>query len=177
MFPFRTKKRKVWLIIWEFAREDYFRHLGRRRIASILDSRVSSDSVRRYLPLLYSTERDPMIFERYGEMYLQSCRRYRNADWKDVRRDGETMTFGSHPWLSARVVEDFFVDVLDLDTENAYWFESASIRYPREGAAEEITPQRFGCLAARKIDFGWEEKLTYSSISIAPRKLTPSHHD
>jgi hypothetical protein len=76
MFPFRTPKRTVWLITWEYTRDDYFRDLGKRKIVAVLDSRVSFDFVRRYLPLLYSTERQLLNYEKYGEMYVQSCRRY-----------------------------------------------------------------------------------------------------
>jgi hypothetical protein len=135
MFPFRKKRRNVWLITWEFARKDYFHDLGRRRIAAVLDTRVSEDFVARYVPLLYSTERELLVSEMYVEMHLQSCRRHKNPDWSDVRSEDGVMSFGAHPWLTARRVEGFFVDVVDYDTENVYWTEPARFRWSLDKAA------------------------------------------
>jgi len=172
MFPFRTSQRSVWLITWEFKRQDYFRDLGRRRIVAVLDSRVSVNFVARYLPLLYSTERELLVHEKVSEMYLQSCRRYQNLDWKEVRYEDGTMCFGGHPWLSARRVTSFFLDVFDYDTENAYWIEAARIRGHFDEACEKITPERQAILKARKSMGGWDETILYG-IRAKPPKAIP----
>lgn len=168
MFPLRKSCRNVWLITWEFTREDYFRDLGRRRIVAVLDTRVSEDFVARYIPLLYSTERELLMFEKYGEMHLQSCRRYKDPNWVDVRSDDGVMIFGAHPWLSARRVESFFVDAIDYDTENAYWTEPARYRRQHNMSCKEITPKRYAMLKARKTLTGWDEVLTYDSKAAPP---------
>jgi hypothetical protein len=168
MFPFRKTPRNVWLVTWEFTRNDYFRDLGCRRIAAVLDTRVSDSFVVRYVPLLYSTERELLMFEKYGEMHLQSCRRHKNPDWKDVRSEDGAIVFGGHPWLSARRVEGFFVDVLDYDTENVYWTEPARFRFSLGKPLEEITPQRQTMLKARRNSTGWDEVITYGLKAAPP---------
>jgi hypothetical protein len=169
MLPFRTQKRTVWLITWEYTRDDYFEHLGRRTIAAVLDSRVSDDFVRRYLPLLYSTERELLNFEKYGEMYLQSLRRYRNPDWKDVRGAAGALSFGGHPWLNARKVDGFFIDVFDYETESVYWTEREGYRAKRDGEVELLRPRRHVKLTSNRGD-RVTERLYFGDDAIPPKK-------
>ncbi len=167
MFPFRTPKRTVWLITWEYDRDDYFAQLGRRTIAAVLDSRASDDFVKRYLPLLYSTERELLNSEKYREMHLQSLRRYKNPDWKDVRTDAGAYEYGGHPWLKARVVDQFFIDVFDYETENVYWLERAGYRRNRDGRVE---PRRQFKLASHS-GISVIERLYFGDDATPPRRL------
>lgn len=169
MFPFRTPKRTVWLITWEYTRDDYFKRLGRRKIAAVLDSRASDDFVRRYLPLLYSTERNLQNFEKYGEMYLQSLRRYRNPDWTDVVRQGGAIKFGGHPWLEARVVEEFFMDVYDCENEEIYWTERDVYKSTQDGESELLRPRRRVKLISRS-GKTVTETMFFGDSAIPPRK-------
>ncbi|WP_395742517.1 hypothetical protein [Prosthecobacter sp.] len=150
-------------------RDDYFEQLGRRTIAAVLDSRASDDFVRRYLPLLYSTERTLLNFEKYGEMYLQSMRRYRNPDWKDAVAEAGSLSFGGHPWLMARKVDGFFIDVFDYETENVYWTEREGYRMKRDGEVELLRPRRNVKLTSHSGDHV-TEKLYFGDDATPPRK-------
>jgi hypothetical protein len=169
MFPFRTQKRTVWLITWEYTRDDYFEQLRRRRIAAVLDSRASDDFVRRYLPLLYSTERNLQNFEKCRDMYLQSLLRYRNPDWTDVVRQGGAMKFGGHPWLEARVVDEFFIDVFDCENEVIYWTERDVYKRTPDGDSELLRPRRRVKMSSHSGETV-TEKMYFGDSAIPPRK-------
>ncbi len=169
MFPFRTSKKTVWLITWEYVRDDYFEKLGRRKIAAVLDSRVSDDFIRRYLPLLYSTERKLLNFEKYRDMYFHSVKRYKNPDWMDVRVDANSLSFGVDPWLRARKVDGFFIDVFDYETENVYWTEREACRMNRDDEVEVLRPRRLVKMTSHSGEHV-TEKLYFGDDAIPPRK-------
>jgi hypothetical protein len=172
MPPFRTPKRKIWLITWDYTREDYFADLGRRHIAGILDSRLPTDFVERYLPLLYSTERELLNFEKFSEMYLQSCQRHENPDWKAVRNEVDVLTFGNHPWLTARRVEGFFVDVIDYETENTYWIEPERLVSTPERTVEKVTDRRLTKLMSRRRADAWCETFQFGDDAAPPARVS-----
>nr|CAP48120.1 putative integron gene cassette protein [uncultured bacterium] len=112
-----------------------------------------------------------MNFEKFGEMYLQSCRRQKNPDWKPVRNEIDVLSFGSHPWLTARRVEGFFVDVIDYETENTYWIEPERYYSDPEGSIKPLTPWRQTKLESRKRSGKWEETFSFGDQANSPKKL------
>lgn len=159
MFPFRTRKKKMWLFTWEYTRDDYFQDLRRQKIAAALDSRISSDFVKRYLPLLYFTERPSTIYEKVGDMYLASMKRHDNPNWKTPRYELQRYCYGSHPWLEARLVKDFFIDVVHANFEISYWTE---YEVPDPSFRDEhriYRPERRMRVESRRTKSGYIEKV------------------
>lgn len=162
MTPFRTRKRRLWLVTWDYVIEDYFLNLHRSHIAATLSSRVSRAFVRRYLPLLYATERQLMAFERCDEMCLQSEERHKNPDWKPVRSSHPGWyEYGSHPWLTARLVNDFFIDVCSLELEVCYWTDSI---YDRD-------TERWTARKCKLTIEGKRESICHGDDAIPPKKV------
>lgn len=164
MSPFRTKKRSVWLITWEYTREDYFEDLGCGKIAAIFDGRVPEQFVKKYLPLLYATERDLRVFEKVNEMWLYSLNRHRDPDWRPPGRDGHKLIFGDHPWLTARQVKDFFVDVVHADFEISYWTEHDTY------SGQQVTPGHRVRLETRRRNGKFIERVFYDEDAIPPKR-------
>lgn len=156
----QTRPKRVWMITWEFATEEYFLLLRRKRIAAILDCRVSDSFIKRYLPLLYSTERNLRLGELYFEMHLNSVRRFKSSEWKEPRWDSQHLVFGDHPWLAARIVDGFSIESHE-DKDICYWIEPGL-----KGNIDDL--DRYRRLTTTRTNHSWDEQLvTGSEVSRA----------
>lgn len=171
MYPYRTPKRNVWLITWEQAPATYRGLTNRRKIAAILDSRRSSTFIQDYLPLLYSTERDLLISEKFNEMYTNSTKRYKNSNANSLRFDSGILSFGANPWLSARKVKGLFIDVFDSNSEIVYWTEYGKVLNSSDDLCPDVGPDRYVMLKACRGPSGWDELIQYDSLAKPPKRL------
>lgn len=166
----RTRKKNVWLFTWEYVREDYFRHLGRQKIAAVLDSRIQPDFIEKYLQLLYHSERPLAIHEKSENMYYSSTRHPKDPNWKRSRVVEGKYRFGEHPWLEARRVREFFVDVVHHYFQISYWIEN-EIYDPKSFPDSKVfMPARSVRLESRHLKTGYDERIFYNKSAIPPRQ-------
>jgi hypothetical protein len=112
--------RSAWLVTWE--------RVGtviktKKRIAAILDSRLSSDTVRKKIESMY-LNRSPFISDRISYLRHKANNPY-PAEYDSV--DGinilSRIHCGASPWLFARLVDDLSVRVDKNHREFITWTE------------------------------------------------------
>jgi hypothetical protein len=115
----KPKRRKAWLVTWEFARQDYFEDLNRPRVVAILNPRLTDDTVKRILPVLFASEKQMTFSDKIGYT-LSKPPEY----WLRREFDGRIST-GGHPWLEARVVKDLWIEDYadDIHHQTLHWTE------------------------------------------------------
>lgn len=134
----KPKRRNAWLITWESSREDYLKDLQRPRIVAILKPQVSSSTIRRILPVLFTSE-SPLTF---GEKISYSFSR-RTLNW--LRTENESICCGDNPWLRARLVSELFIETYENTQwhQTLHWTENPRYAYDSiAGRNVEIHPAR-----------------------------------
>jgi hypothetical protein len=118
-----TKHKKgisAWLITWEYAGEHA---KPERKIAAILNPRWSSDHVREYMELLYTSlcytisERIAYAKNRSFNPYPAEYQRENGIPWQGQ------ITCGHNPWLFARLVDDLAAKGDPDEEEQVQWSE------------------------------------------------------
>lgn len=121
------KKRKglsAWLITWEWSGH----HAEpQEKIVDILDPRMSPESVREIVELLY--HRKASLSERVAWRLRKRKQPY-PAEFvtiEGVRRAGQ-ITCGHNPWLTARLVDNLIIATGADGNETASWTDRHSLR-------------------------------------------------
>ncbi|QTN32894.1 hypothetical protein HZ994_11340 [Akkermansiaceae bacterium] len=169
-FPFRTRKRNVWLFTWESSPAERIKALGRQKIVAVLDSRVSNTFVERYFPLLQYSEKSLTIHEKCEGMHYDSTKHPKDPNWKEIRSIEGRYRSRGNPWLEARRVECFFVDVVNIYFEISYWIEPETLNLNYSEEAGAVTPQRLVKLESRRLKNGYDERIFYNENAIPPKK-------
>src|SRR5438309_11360361 len=99
----KPKKRNAWLITWESSRDDYFKDLNRPRVVAVLKPQFESSTIRKLLPILFTSESHLTFTEKIGYSFCK-----RNPDW--IRTWQSIIYCGNNPWLEARIVKDLWVE-------------------------------------------------------------------
>ena len=169
-FPFRTRKRNVWLFTWESSATERIKASNRQKIAAVLDSRISNAFVERYFPLLHYTEKSLTIHEKYEGMYYESTKHHNDPNWKRPRPIEGRYRSGENPWLEAKRVKGFFVDVVNIYFEVSYWIEPETFdpSFPEDTVT--LIPQRLVKLESRHLKTGYDERIFYNENAIPPKK-------
>ena len=134
----KPRKLKAWLITWESSRDDYLRDLERPRVVAILRPQISSSTIKRILPVLFTSESHLTFSEKIG---YSLCRQ--NQGW--LRTDQQSICCGDNPWLMARPVSGLFVQYHESTQwrQTLHWMEPP--RYDFDPDADrhiEVIPAR-----------------------------------
>lgn len=62
----KPKKRNAWSITWESSRDDYFKDLNRPRVVAILKPQLDSSTIKKLLPILFTSESHLTFGEKIG---------------------------------------------------------------------------------------------------------------
>jgi hypothetical protein len=169
-FPFRTRKRSVWLFTWESSPTDRLKRTERQKIVAVLDSRISHAFVERYFQLLQHTEKSLTIHEKCEGMYYASTKHHQDPNWKRPRLIEGRYQSGGNPWLEAKRVKCFFIDVVNINFEVSYWIEPETCYQNFSEGPVTDTPQRLVKLESRHLKAGYDERISYNENAIPPKK-------
>jgi len=116
----KPKKRNAWLITWESSRDDYFKDLNRPRVVAVLKPQFESSTIRKLLPILFTSESHLTFTEKIGYSFCK-----RNPDW--IRTWQSIIYCGNNPWLEARIVKDLWVETHPetIWRQTLHWTEHA----------------------------------------------------
>jgi hypothetical protein len=109
----KPKTRNAWLITWESSREDYLRDLNRPRVVdlrdlnrprvvAILKPQYDQSTIRRMLPVLYSSEKQLTFSEKIGYSFYRQSPSF-------LCYEQLSICCGENPWLRARPVKKLYV--------------------------------------------------------------------
>jgi hypothetical protein len=117
----QPKTRNAWLITWESSRDDYLRDLKRPRVVAILKPQISSATIKKILPILFTSESQLTFAEKIN---ISLGRRGPNWIWS---KDG-SICCGHVPWLCARIVRDLYVQTYDDSCyhQTLHWTERSA---------------------------------------------------
>lgn len=121
------RKKQSWLITWESSRDDYLADLNRPRIVAILRPQYSSQTIKSFLTVLFTSESMLTFSEKIGYSFSRH-----QSNW--LREEDGYIRCGHNPWLRARLVKDLYVQRYG-DTvwrQTLHWTE-----FPRYGEDQE----------------------------------------
>jgi hypothetical protein len=119
----KPKTRKAWLITWESSRDDYMRDLNRPRVVAILKPQYDSGTIKRILPILFTSEKALTFSEKIGYSFKRQ-----SPSW--LRDEETSICCGGNPWLRARLVKELYVQTYPKSDyrETLHWTEHARYR-------------------------------------------------
>lgn len=120
------RKMEAWLVTWQWGVDDFDKYTDTDRVAAIINTRRSGESVRRFVELLYVTHfyslGQQMHWARGGNSHLARFGSLNGAQW-----DGQVFCGHDPPSLYARRVDDLSIERDASGKEKAIWTETATL--------------------------------------------------
>jgi hypothetical protein len=149
----KAKRRNAWLITWEATPSYRLKELGRPRVVAILKPQISDETIKKVLPILFTSESRLTFTEKIGVTFFPQEEYWLHKD-SNCR-----ISCGKNPHLCARRVKDLQVQSHEdaWDHQTLHWTELA--RYdvdPETHRVVEASPE-YHCSEEVRFESIWDE--------------------
>jgi len=149
----KAKRRNAWLITWEATPSYRLNDLRRPRVVAILKPQVSGDTIKKVLPILFTSESRLTFTDKIGISFFRQEPYWLHEDFNG------RISCGRNPELWARLVKDLYVESHEdaWDHQTLHWTELAKTEIdPKTNHVVEASPE-YQCSEEVRFKKVWDE--------------------